>query len=57
MFCSTIIPTIGRATLARAVQSVLEQDFTAADYEVIIVNDSGKPLPADDGRNPNACCA
>jgi len=48
MFCSTIIPTISRPTLARAVQSVLEQDFTAADFEVIVVNDSGKPLPADE---------
>lgn len=44
MFCSTIIPTIGRSTLARAVQSVLEQEFTDAGIEVIVVNDSGKPL-------------
>jgi glycosyltransferase involved in cell wall biosynthesis len=50
MFCSTVIPTIGRATLARAVNSVLSQslrrgDFNA-DFEIIVVNDSGKPLPA-----------
>jgi len=45
MFCSTVIPTIGRPTLASAVQSVLDQDFTAAEFEVIVVNDSGKPLP------------
>jgi glycosyltransferase involved in cell wall biosynthesis len=45
MFCSTVIPTIGRPTLSRAVESVLEQDFTAADYEVVVVNDSGRPLP------------
>jgi len=45
MFCSTIIPTISRPTLARAVQSVLNQDFTAAELEVIVVNDSGKSLP------------
>ncbi len=46
IFCSTIIPTIGRPTLTRAVRSVLEQSFTADDFEVIVVNDSGKPLPA-----------
>lgn len=45
IFCSTIIPTIGRATLARAVQSVLDQEL-AAEIEVIVVNDSGQPLPA-----------
>ena len=45
MFCSTVIPTIGRPELSRAVCSVLEQTFTADDFEVIVVNDSGKPLP------------
>jgi glycosyltransferase involved in cell wall biosynthesis len=45
MFCSTIIPTIGRNTLSRAVCSVLDQDFTEAGFEVIVVNDSGRPLP------------
>jgi glycosyltransferase involved in cell wall biosynthesis len=45
MFSSTIIPTINRSTLARAVQSVLDQDFTADEFEVIVVNDSGTPLP------------
>lgn len=44
MFSSTIIPTIGRPALDRAVQSVLEQSFNAAEFEVIVVNDSGKPL-------------
>ena len=44
MFSSTIIPTIGRDTLSRAVLSVLEQEFDADDFEVIVVNDSGKPL-------------
>jgi glycosyltransferase involved in cell wall biosynthesis len=48
MFSSTIIPTIGRATLSRAVHSVLEQDFDEDDFEVIVVNDSGKPLPDED---------
>jgi glycosyltransferase involved in cell wall biosynthesis len=45
MFSSTIIPTINRSSLSRAVYSVLEQNFTAEDFEVIVVNDSGKPLP------------
>jgi glycosyltransferase involved in cell wall biosynthesis len=48
MFSSTVIPTIGRSTLARAVQSVLEQDFDADDFEVIVVNDSGRPLPEEE---------
>lgn len=46
LFCSTIIPTIGRSTLTRAVSSVLDQAFQAAAHEVIVVNDSGQPLPA-----------
>ena len=45
MFCSVIIPTIGRPTLDRAVASVLDQDFSRDEYEVIVVNDSGKTLP------------
>lgn len=50
IFCSTIIPTIGRPTLARAVESVLTQGLSADtlahnDFEIIVVNDSGKPLP------------
>jgi glycosyltransferase involved in cell wall biosynthesis len=45
MFCSTIIPTVNRPTLSRAVRSVLNQDFHAGDFEVIVVNDSGRPLP------------
>lgn len=45
MFCSTIIPTIGRPTLSKAVYSVLEQSFAADDFEVIVVNDTGRPLP------------
>jgi glycosyltransferase involved in cell wall biosynthesis len=46
VFISTIIPTIGRETLSRAVQSVLDQRFRDADFEVIVVNDSGIALPA-----------
>ena len=48
MFCSTIIATIGRPTLSRAASSVLGQKLTAADFEIIIVNDSGEPLPKED---------
>jgi len=47
MFCSVIIPTVGRATLSRAVHSVLDQAFNHDDYEVIVVNDSAKPLPVE----------
>jgi glycosyltransferase involved in cell wall biosynthesis len=45
MFISTIIPTIGRSTLSRAVYSVLEQNFRQEECEVIVVNDSGRDLP------------
>jgi glycosyltransferase involved in cell wall biosynthesis len=48
MFCSTIIPTVNRPTLTRAVHSVLKQDFQHDDFEVIVVNDSGRPMPAMD---------
>lgn len=44
MFCTTIIPTIGRPTLTRAVTSVLDQVAGDADYEIVVVNDGGKPL-------------
>ena len=44
IFCSTIIPTINRSTLPKAVYSVLDQSFNSAGYEVIVVNDSGNPL-------------
>jgi hypothetical protein len=54
MFCSTIIPTIGRQSLAGAVASVLTQEFAEADFEVIVVNDSGCPLPeAEWQHSPN----
>jgi glycosyltransferase involved in cell wall biosynthesis len=48
MFCSTVIPTVNRPTLSRAVHSVLDQGFHADDFEVIVVNDSGRPLPEMD---------
>jgi glycosyltransferase involved in cell wall biosynthesis len=45
-FFSYIIPTIGRSSLEIAINSVLTQELTQADFEIIVVNDSGKPLPA-----------
>lgn len=52
MFCSIVIPTIGRSSLSRAVRSVLDQAFdqdnAALPFEVIVVNDSGAPLPMDE---------
>lgn len=45
MFCSTIIPTIGRPSLSRSVQSVLNQSLHGDDFEIIVVNDSGEALP------------
>jgi glycosyltransferase involved in cell wall biosynthesis len=47
MICSTVIPTIGRSSLSRAVESVLQQDFAHDEFEVIVVNDSGNPLPQE----------
>jgi len=48
VFCSTVIATINRPSLSTAVWSVLNQEFTADDFEVIIVNDTGQPLPEMD---------
>ncbi len=45
MFCSTIIPTIGRTSLHKAVTSVLNQELLDDSFEIIVVNDSGKALP------------
>ena len=44
MFSSTIIPTVDRPTLARAVESVLDQVAEDLPCEVVIVNDAGRPL-------------
>ena len=44
MFCSIIIPTIGRSSLERSVKCVLEQDLKTERFEVIVVNDSGKRI-------------
>jgi glycosyltransferase involved in cell wall biosynthesis len=48
MIISTIIPTIGRPTLARAVHSILAQDLEGGNFEIIVVNDSGNPLVVED---------
>ncbi|MDQ3006885.1 MAG: glycosyltransferase family 2 protein [Chloroflexota bacterium] len=48
IICSTIIPTIGRPTLSRAVESVLKQSIPGEGFEVVVVNDSGVPLPESD---------
>lgn len=48
MLCSVIIPTVGRQTLTRAVESVLSQSLPASEVEVIVVNDSGLPVPEAD---------
>lgn len=44
---STIIPTVGREELRRAVESVLTQDGGGFAVEVIVVNDTGRPLPSE----------
>ena len=41
---SVIIPTIGRESLGRAVESTLQQEVPGASVEVVIVNDSGREL-------------
>jgi glycosyltransferase involved in cell wall biosynthesis len=48
VFCSTVIATVGRTSLSRAVGSVLGQSFREDSHEVIVVNDSGRPLPEAD---------
>ena len=45
-----MIPTIGRPSLEIAVASILQQEFHQAEFEVIVVNDSGSPLPDADWR-------
>ncbi len=45
MLCSTIIPTVYRPSFERAVKSALEQNLGPDEHEIIVVNDSGEPLP------------
>lgn len=51
IFSSTVITTIGRPSLARSVESVLSQRDVPAEFEVIVVNDSGCPLPPEDWQH------
>ena len=46
IFCSSIIATIGRPSLAQAATSILDQSFPGK-HEVIVVNDSKDPLVAE----------
>lgn len=46
-FISTIIPTVGRTTLLKSLDSVLAEGRIEHEHEIIIVNDSGKPLTYD----------
>jgi len=48
MLCSAIIPTVGRSTLSRAVESVLQQNIPDENFEILVINDSGNPLPESD---------
>jgi glycosyltransferase involved in cell wall biosynthesis len=46
LFCSTIIPTIGRPSLNTAVESVLNQaTVDGLNFEILVVNDSSRELP------------
>jgi glycosyltransferase involved in cell wall biosynthesis len=51
MFCSVVIPTIGRSTLIRAINSVLNQTLLDDDFEVIVVNDSGQELQYEEWQD------
>jgi glycosyltransferase involved in cell wall biosynthesis len=45
MFISSIITTIGRSKLNRAVESLLYQNFPEEQFEIFVINDSGTLLP------------
>jgi glycosyltransferase involved in cell wall biosynthesis len=45
MLCSAVIPTIGRPSVTYAVESVLAQNLPHNEFEVLVINDSGAPLP------------
>lgn len=48
MICSTIIPSVNRPSLDRAVKSALDQALALESHEIIVVNDSGEPIDAWD---------
>lgn len=45
VFLSFIIPTIGRLTITRAIESILNAQGNDPGIEIIVINDSGHPLP------------
>jgi glycosyltransferase involved in cell wall biosynthesis len=51
---SVLIRTMGRATLARAIAAAVSQ--THRPLEIVVVNASGKPLPALPATNDVALC-
>lgn len=46
--CTTVIPTINRATLERSVKSALAQELGADAHEILVFNNSKAPLPETD---------
>jgi len=51
VFFSYIIPTIGRPSVDIAVNSILSQELPQANFEIIVVNDSGNELRESDWRS------
>ena len=45
ILCSTIIPTVNRPSLEHSVRSALDQDLEPELHEILVFNNSGKPLP------------
>lgn len=43
-FISTIIPSVGRPSLLRTIESVIAEGEGKQEHEIIVINDSGKPL-------------
>lgn len=43
---SVVVPTVGRQSLKRTIQSILNQDIPKDSIEIIVVNDSGNTLDA-----------
>lgn len=50
-FLTTIIPTIGRATLNRAIESLVAEGWHKNDHEILVVNDSGERLEIGNDGN------
>lgn len=48
---TVVIPTIGRVSLTRCVESILTTSIPPSAVEVVVVNDSGKPLPSAEWHN------